>query len=45
MGSRFEITVVAKDSTEANNYIDLAVAEITRIEKLISSWDPASQTS
>nr|WP_245529136.1 FAD:protein FMN transferase [Aequorivita sublithincola] len=45
MGSRFEITVVANDSTEANNYIDLAVGEITRIEKLISSWDPASQTS
>ncbi|CAM3304434.1 FAD:protein FMN transferase [Aequorivita lipolytica] len=45
MGSRFEITVVAKDSTEANDYIDLAVGEITRIEKLISSWDSASQTS
>lgn len=45
MGSRFEITVVAKDSTEAKDYIDLAVGEITRIEKLISSWDPASQTS
>lgn len=45
MGSRFEITVVAKDSTEANSYIDIAVGEITRIEKLISSWDPASQTS
>lgn len=45
MGSRFEITVVAKDSTEAKNYIDLAVGEISRIEKLISSWDPASQTS
>lgn len=45
MGSRFEITVVAKDSTEAIGYIDLAVGEITRIEKLISSWDPASQTS
>jgi len=45
MGSRFEITVVAKDSTEANDYIDAAVVEISRIEKLISSWDPASQTS
>ncbi len=45
MGSRFEITVVANDSVEANNYIDMAVSEITRIEKLISSWDPASQTS
>lgn len=45
MGSRFEITVIAKDLTEANSYIDIAVGEITRIEKLISSWDPASQTS
>ncbi len=45
MGSRFEITLIAKDSSEANTYIDLAVGEITRIEKLISSWDPASQTS
>lgn len=45
MGSRFEITVVATDSIEANGYIDLAIDEITRIEKLISSWDPASQTS
>jgi thiamine biosynthesis lipoprotein len=45
MGSRFEITVVANDSSEAGNYIQLAVDEITRIEKLISSWDPDSQTS
>ncbi|QQX77103.1 MULTISPECIES: FAD:protein FMN transferase [Aequorivita] len=45
MGSRFEITVIATDSIEANTYIDAAVVEITRIEKLISSWDPASQTS
>lgn len=45
MGSRFEITVTARDSTQANQYIALAVAEIYRIEKLISSWDPNSQTS
>ncbi|MDP5082549.1 MAG: FAD:protein FMN transferase [Winogradskyella sp.] len=45
MGSRFEITVVANDSIQGNNYIDNAVAEITRIEKLISSWDANSQTS
>lgn len=45
MGSRFDITVVAADSLEASRYIDLAVQEITRIEKLISSWDRASQTS
>ncbi|MCB0805193.1 MAG: FAD:protein FMN transferase [Bacteroidales bacterium] len=45
MGSRFDITVVASDSTLADGYIDMAVAEIKRIEKLISSWDPNSQTS
>ncbi|MBT0607404.1 FAD:protein FMN transferase [Aequorivita echinoideorum] len=45
MGSRFEITVVAQDSTAAERHIDLAVSEITRIEKLISSWDSASETS
>ena len=45
MGSRFEITVVANDSVQANAYIDTAVTEISRIEKLISSWDPNSETS
>ncbi|WP_082642999.1 FAD:protein FMN transferase [Maribacter dokdonensis] len=45
MGSRFDITVVAKDPIEGEEYINLAVSEITRIEKLISSWDPNSQTS
>jgi len=45
MGSRFDITVAAEDSVSGNNYIDLAVEEITRIEGLISSWDPNSQTS
>lgn len=45
MGSRFDITVVGKDSVEANKHIATAIAEITRIEKLISSWDANSQTS
>lgn len=45
MGSRFDITVVAKDSVEAHGYIGLAVNEITRIEQLISSWDVNSETS
>ena len=45
MGSRFDITVVAITQEEADGYIDLAVNEITRIEKLISSWDSKSQTS
>jgi thiamine biosynthesis lipoprotein len=45
MGSRFDISVVANDSIQANNYIDNAIAEISRIEKLISSWNENSQTS
>ncbi|WP_282050521.1 FAD:protein FMN transferase [Maribacter aquivivus] len=45
MGSRFDITVVAKDPVEGDVYIDMAISEITRIEKLISSWDENSQTS
>jgi len=45
MGTRFDISVVEKDSLKANNYIDLAIEEISRIEKLISSWDKSSQTS
>lgn len=45
MGSRFDITVVANSPAEGTQAIDWAVAEISRIEKLISSWDPNSQTS
>lgn len=45
MGSRFDISVVAQDSITASSYIAMAVGEIRRIEKLISSWDAASQTS
>ena len=45
MGSRCDITVVANSEAEGNQYIDLAVNEIARIEKLISSWDANSQTS
>ena len=45
MGSRFDISVLANDSIEAINYINLATDEISRIEKLISSWDTNSQTS
>jgi thiamine biosynthesis lipoprotein len=45
MGSRFEITAVSADSILAWNSINAAIEEIRRIEKLISSWDPNSQTS
>ena len=45
MGSRFDITVVANSESEGGSYINLAIDEISRIEQLISSWDPNSQTS
>jgi len=45
MGSRFDISVIVNDSTEATKYINLAIEEISRIEKLISSWDSNSKTS
>lgn len=45
MGSAFEITVVGDDANQANKHIDAAVAEIKRIENLISSWDKGSETS
>jgi thiamine biosynthesis lipoprotein len=45
MGSRFDITVVADNEMEGNSYIDEAVGEIKRIEKMISSWDSTSETS
>ncbi len=45
MGSRFDITVVANNSLEGNEFIHLAINEIKRIERLISSWDITSQTS
>ncbi|MDV3797382.1 FAD:protein FMN transferase [Elizabethkingia anophelis] len=45
MGSRFQITLVDKDSISAERNIDKAVAEITRIENLISEWRPETQIS
>lgn len=45
MGSRFDLTVVAENQTKGDAYLDMAIAEISRIERLISSWDPNSQTS
>lgn len=45
MGSRFEITAVTSDDWKAKAAIEAGIEEIKRIEKLISSWDPNSQTS
>jgi thiamine biosynthesis lipoprotein len=41
--SPFEMTVVAKDTVEANQYIDLAIAEVKRVENLVSDWKPETQ--
>lgn len=45
MGSRFEITAIHEDPQVAWDAINAGIAEIQRIERLISSWDPNSQTS
>ena len=45
LGSPFEVTVVAKDTVQANYFIDLAIAESKRIEHLISDWIPTTQIS
>ncbi|WP_288789637.1 FAD:protein FMN transferase [uncultured Elizabethkingia sp.] len=45
MGSRFQITLVDKDPISAERNIDKAIAEITRIENLISEWRPETQIS
>ncbi|MFT4202466.1 MAG: FAD:protein FMN transferase [Chitinophagaceae bacterium] len=45
MGGKFEITVVAVDSTIANANIDTIIQEISRIEYLISDWKPQTQVS
>lgn len=45
LGSPFEMTVVAKDTVQGNEYINLAVAEVKRIENLISDWIPTTQIS
>lgn len=45
MGCRFELTALAQNDTIAWQAINTGISEISRIEKLISSWDPNSQTS
>lgn len=45
LGSPFEVTAVANDTVKANEYIDLAIAEVKRIENLISDWIPTTQIS
>jgi thiamine biosynthesis lipoprotein len=45
LGSPFDITVVAKDSIQANAYTNAAIEEVKRIENLISDWIPTTQIS
>lgn len=43
MGSTFDITVVGKDSAQAQSFINKAIGEISRIEDLISEWKPGTE--
>lgn len=45
MGGRWDITIVAKSKTLAEQNIDTVIAEVSRIENLISDWKPESQVS
>ncbi|MEE1944560.1 FAD:protein FMN transferase [Pedobacter sp. KR3-3] len=45
MGNRFEITVVGPDEAWAEAKIELAIAEIRRIERLLTTFDEKSQTN
>nr|WP_294896981.1 FAD:protein FMN transferase [uncultured Pedobacter sp.] len=45
MGNQFEISVVADDEAFANEKISDAVAEIKRIEQLLTTFKPDSQTN
>lgn len=45
MGSDFQITVVAANESIGNANIEAAVAEMKRVERMISSWDKNSETS
>jgi thiamine biosynthesis lipoprotein len=45
LGSPFEMIVEAKDIPEADTYIDMAVAEVSRLENLISDWIPTTPIS
>jgi thiamine biosynthesis lipoprotein len=45
LGSPFEMIVEAKDIPEADTYIDMAIAEVSRLENLISDWIPTTPVS
>ena len=45
MGNRFELSVVGDDANVAQAHIDSAIAEISRIEKLLTTFSDDSQTN
>lgn len=45
MGNNFTLTVVDDDEVAAQQHIDAAVAEISRIEQLLTTFKPESQTN
>lgn len=45
MGNRFEFTVIADDEATGENAINAAIAEVSRIEELLSTFKASSQTS
>lgn len=44
MGNRFEFTVIAEDDYSGNYAIDLAVEEVRRIERLLTTFSDFSET-
>ena len=45
MGNRFEISVQADNSAQAGEWIEAAITEIRRIEKLLTTFSETSQTN
>lgn len=45
MGNQFEFTVVASDENWANQKMEEAIAEVQRIEKLLTTFGDSSQTN
>ncbi len=45
MGNHFEISVVTPNSVQAEHWIDMAIAEISRIETLLTTFRPDSDTN
>jgi thiamine biosynthesis lipoprotein len=45
MGNAFEITIVGDNETDASGHLDAAVAEIYRIEQLLTTFKEESQTN